>query len=163
MIIDLNEYRGDKGMTSINNVADYFLSKESMSHKKLQKICYYAYSWYLTLYDKHLFTDGGFEAWVHGPVNKRLYDRFKCYGWQSIPKINFEDDGVENEVKEFLDIIYDNFHMHTADELEAMTHAEIPWIEARNGLAKNEVGVNSIKDSVIKSFYSSLLEGAQVE
>lgn len=30
-------------------IAKWFLSKESMSPKKIQKLVYYAYSWYLTL------------------------------------------------------------------------------------------------------------------
>ena len=31
------------------DIANWFLSKESMSPKKIQKLVYYAYSWYLTL------------------------------------------------------------------------------------------------------------------
>lgn len=30
-------------------VANWFLTKESMTPKKVQKLVYYAYSWYLTL------------------------------------------------------------------------------------------------------------------
>ena len=33
---------------TVSNVAKWFLSKESMTPKKLQKIVYYAYAWFLT-------------------------------------------------------------------------------------------------------------------
>ncbi|MBU3114629.1 Panacea domain-containing protein [Clostridium lacusfryxellense] len=161
-VINFKGYTGEIDMININNIANYLLNKESMSNKKLQKICYYAYAWYLTMYDDYLFTDGGFEAWVHGPVNRELYDRFKGYGWQNIPK-NENKENLSSEIEEFVGMIYDNFYMHTADELEAMTHAERPWIDARKGLGKNETSVNRIDDNVIKAFYRSLSEGAQVE
>ena len=56
---ELYKRRGD-----IFDLADAFLSIESMTHKKLQKLCYYAKAWYLALYDENLVTEE-FEAWVH--------------------------------------------------------------------------------------------------
>ena len=59
-------------MSRLNTVAQYFLSKESMSLKKLQKLVYYAYGWTLALLNEslenmeyHLFPNR-IEAWVHG-------------------------------------------------------------------------------------------------
>ena len=64
---------------TVFDVADWFLGKDSMSPKKLQKIVYYAYAWVLTLMnesendlDIKLF-DSRIEAWVHGPVIPELY------------------------------------------------------------------------------------------
>ena len=37
---------------SIGNIADWFLSQSSMTHKKLQKLCYYLQAWSLALYKK---------------------------------------------------------------------------------------------------------------
>ncbi|WP_336507207.1 Panacea domain-containing protein [Paenibacillus larvae] len=53
--------------STVYDVAKAFLHLESMTPKKLQKLCYYAYSFYLAIYEKKLFDDN-FEAWVHGPV-----------------------------------------------------------------------------------------------
>lgn len=69
---------------TVFDIADGFLAMESVTHKKLQKLCYYAYSWYLTLYDKRLFPHT-FEAWIHGPVQPQLYQKYKHTGWQPIP------------------------------------------------------------------------------
>lgn len=45
-------------MSSVKTISELMLSFGSMSNKKIQKICYYAYSWYLTLYGSswHLFS-----------------------------------------------------------------------------------------------------------
>ena len=36
-------------MYTVNNVSDFFLSKDTISPKKLQKLVYYAYAWYIAL------------------------------------------------------------------------------------------------------------------
>ena len=69
---------GDK-YGNIFDLAHAFLSIESMTHKKLQKLCYYAKAWYLAIYDSNLIEEQ-FEAWVHGAVQPRLYQEYKAYG-----------------------------------------------------------------------------------
>ena len=47
-------------MATIFDVADWFLSKEAMTPKKLQKLCYYYKAWGLALYyyyDEDLLLD----------------------------------------------------------------------------------------------------------
>lgn len=156
-------FGGAKKMAKYNvfAIAQWFLSKEEMTHKKLQKLCYYVYAWYYTLYNEHLF-DGPFEGWIHGPVHRELYDEFKSYGWQPIV---IEQEHIELEEDDiiFLEVIYDTFGEHSADELEEMTHLEEPWIEARKGLNSNEAGYVKINDETIKSFYSNLKNDNQLE
>lgn len=163
-VIWLNEM-GEEKMRSVisdvNTIANYFLSQEPMTPKKLQKICYYAYSWYLTLFDDYLFDDGKFQAWVHGPVNPKLYDKYKVYGWREIPtKVK---PVLDNELNEFLDTIFNTFSEFTGDQLERMTHNETPWVEAREGLEPEKASNNLISDETIKIFYSRLMEKGQVE
>lgn len=148
-------------VTDIKVVADFFLSKGEMTQKKLQKMCYYAYSWYLALYDEFLFNNGKFEAWVHGPVNPELYQKYKHCGWKKISKSNAPK--LQEDLREFLDMIFDTFNSYNADELESMTHQEQPWIEARQGYQPEEPSHVTIKDCTIKNFYRKLMEDAQVE
>lgn len=147
-------------VTNVDTVANFFLSKESMTPKKLQKICYYAYAWYLTLYDKYLLDDE-FEAWVHGPVNVEIYHKYRMYGWNNIPKNQNVD--LDEDLTEFLEMIYNTFKDYDGDQLESMTHNETPWREARIGLQPEEPSNNIINDNTIKSFYSGLMEKNQVE
>lgn len=46
---------------SILDIANWFLSKEPMTHKKLQKLCYYAQAWGLALYNIRIM-DTKFKA-----------------------------------------------------------------------------------------------------
>ena len=59
-------------------LAKAFLAISPMTHKKLQKLCYYAKAWYLALYDHNLIEES-FEAWVHGAVQPTLYQAYKKY------------------------------------------------------------------------------------
>lgn len=61
----------------ITDVANWFLLKEDMSHKKIQKLCYYAEAWSETLLDAPICRNNEFQAWVHGPVNLKLWNLYK--------------------------------------------------------------------------------------
>ena len=69
---------------TVLDVAQWFLAKEPMTHKKLQKLCYYAQAWHLALLNEPLFNEN-VEAWIHGPVIPALYAKYADYGWSDIP------------------------------------------------------------------------------
>ena len=75
-------------MSSVHDVADFFINlasadQDSLTHLKLQKLCYYAQGWHLALQGKPLFA-ARLEAWAHGPVAPVLYDRFKPIRYHAI-------------------------------------------------------------------------------
>lgn len=142
-------------------IAEYFLTKESMTQKKLQKLVYYAYVWYIVSFNnnvnriKNLLFIEKPEAWVHGPVFRTLYDAYRTYGWNNIPKVdtfNFKDKGLEK----FLDSIWDIFGKYNGDELEVMTHKETPWIKARNGISAIAPSTEQINKEDIYLYYSNI-------
>ncbi|MBO5030642.1 MAG: DUF4065 domain-containing protein [Lachnospiraceae bacterium] len=139
-------------MESIYEVARYFLTKESMSHKKLQKLCYFAQAWFLANYGKPLVPNR-FEAWVHGPVCPDLYNRYRGWGWEKIPverqPVLF--DGAE--VAGFLDKVYDIYGDYTADELERITHTDEPWNKARINCAPGSYSRNPIALKDMRDYY----------
>lgn len=151
-------------VTDVKHVAEAFLSIESMTHKKLQKLSYYAYSWYRVLYGEMLFTNN-FQAWVHGPVSPTLYQEYKVYGWKEIDKIN--DFEVKNErdyhVLDFVRQVYESYGHLTGDELEYITHKETPWIEARGNLEDLEPSTNPILDENILKYFNMVRENGQQE
>ena len=61
----------EKGKYSVFDVANWFLMKGDMTHKKLQKLCYYAQAWAYALKGYRL-EDTDYQAWVHGPVSPAL-------------------------------------------------------------------------------------------
>lgn len=145
---------------TVFDVAKWYLSKASMTPKKLQKIVYYAYAWFLTLMnenenclDNRLFNNR-FEAWVHGPVCPDLYNEYKKYGYKEIPRdttcaINFSDD-----INDILNQVWDVYGGYTAGQLESISHQEVPWINARQGCAAYAICTNEISDVDIYKCYA---------
>lgn len=143
----------------IFTIAKWFLSKESMSNKKLQKMCYYAYCWCIVFLndmedsiDKSICKDG-FEAWIHGPVCRNLYNKYKSYGWNDIPMFDGKLN-LSNQVVEVLNEVWEAYGNLTATQLESLTHSEKPWIEARKGFDFNEASTQKIDVKTIYEFYS---------
>ena len=72
-----------KEKITIYTISDFFLSKRALTPKKLQKLVYYAYAWFIALNNQSaeeiesvLFEEAP-EAWVHGPVFPSLYAKYK--------------------------------------------------------------------------------------
>lgn len=148
-------------MERVDKVIDFFLSKESMSPKKLQKMLYYAYAWTLALLNEdedHLenkLFDGKFEAWVHGPVLQSVYVRYKAYGWNDIPqKADVKASDFSPEVKDVLEQVWDVYGGMNGNQLEAISHKEAPWKRARTDIPAYEASHNEISDREIFKFYN---------
>lgn len=125
-------------MESVFQVAAYILSKESMNHKKLQKLCFYSQSWYYAFENELLF-DEPFEAWIHGPVCPILYKAYKQWGSLDIPRFEkTETLELTERSKEIIDSVYAAYGKFSADILEACTHEEYPWKNARKGYESDE-------------------------
>lgn len=153
-------------MYCVEDVAEWFiLNVENVTNKKLQKLVYYAYSWYLTLFneDKNHLENRLFsvkcEAWIHGPVVPQLYSKYKKYYSNVIPvdskgEKNFE---FSEDVLDLLMQIKDVYGKYNGNQLESISHQEEPWINARKDCTPNEICSNTIDDITIFEFYSKRL------
>lgn len=139
----------------IFDLANTFLSIESMTHKKLQKLCYYAKAWYLALNDTNLIKDS-FEAWVHGAVQPDLYQKYRTYGFSPIPMF-FDSNQLPEEFISFAKEIFNSYGELSGDDLEKINHQEAPWIKARGNLKPWESCNNVISEDDMKTYYRSLI------
>lgn len=140
----------------IEQIANWFLSKESMSHKKLQKMCYYAYCWNWVLNGERLFPEQ-FQAWVHGPVCPQLYKKYRGNGWKDLPMFT-GDLIIPEEVENVLDeVMYAYGHLN-GNQLETLTHQEQPWLEAREGVGPLDASVTVLNDTTIRDYYTQMYE-----
>ncbi|MEE0136997.1 Panacea domain-containing protein [Fusobacterium ulcerans] len=137
-------------MYSIEQIADWFLTKEAMRPKKLQKICYYAQAWNLALKKKKLI-DCDFEAWVHGPVCPKLYRKYKDFGWDLIAQKEVHE--IKSEDLDILESVWETYGEYDGQQLEALTHEETPWLNARKGLGKWDSSNNKISSEDMQKFY----------
>lgn len=154
-------------MYCVENVAEWFiLNVENVTNKKLQKLVYYAYAWYLTLFneDKDNLENRLFsvkcEAWIHGPVVPQLYSKYKKYYSNVIPvDLKCEENFEFNEdVLDLLIQIKDVYGNYNGNQLESISHQEDPWINARKNCKPNEICSNTIDDITIFEFYSERLQ-----
>lgn len=144
---------GGLKMTSIFDVARFFLSKNPMSHLKLQKMCYYAQAWYLAIFGKRLF-DEDFQAWLHGPVSPALYQRYKQWGVHTISQYAGMVD-LDESTEDFLEMVYEIYGGYSGVQLEELTHSEEPWKHARDGV--EGYCTNIISDDSIAEYYKNIL------
>lgn len=155
------------GSPDVTLLSDYILDNFGpMSHLKLQKLLYYCEGYHLAYFKKPLLKVD-FEAWVHGPVCREVYDQFKG---ESVlyNDITFEKGyDTEEALKEVItsdqftvieDVLVE-LSTWTGLELENSTHKELPWIEARMGYAPSEsCNVNISKKTMLR-FYQDEING----
>lgn len=147
-------------MENITNVASWFLSQASMTHKKLQKLCYYAQAWHYTLYKRPLFCDD-IQAWVHGPVIASLYPAYADYKWNSIPQKEFDESLLSPETVELLNTVYNTYGDYSGEQLEALSHSEEPWKKTRGELKPWETCTAVIPLDEMGAYYGKIYEDAQ--
>lgn len=148
---------------TVFDVAQWFLAKESMTHKKLQKLIYYYYAWSQALLKRDVIDDCKFEAWVHGPVNRQVYTRYVNYGWTPIEKSISAPGVFTDEEIELLDSVWLTYGNKSANELSALTHQDLPWKQARGKCADGEPCYTVLDKDIMRDYYISVYEEAQGE
>ena len=148
----------DDGKYSVFDIANWFLHKAAMTHKKLQKLCYYAQAWAYALRNIRL-EDTDFQAWVHGPVSPVLYDRFKQFGYDQISLVGDYKSSIAKEDEELLEKVWETYGDHTGNALAALSHTERPWIDARVGYRPEERCAVPISPELMKEYYRSIYMG----
>lgn len=151
-------------MYSVHDIANWFLANlDEISNKKLNKLVYYAYSWYLVFFNEDMedlyerFFPNRFEAWVHGAVYPELYYKYRDYGADPIPKYTGALKRFSAESLDVLEQICDVYGRYTGDELESICCQESPWITARGDLSPYAASHSLIQDKDIFVCYASRL------
>lgn len=148
---------------SARDVAEYLIwlaaeAGDGLTNLKLQKLLYYAQAWFIVLYGRKLFEED-FEAWVHGPVIRALYGCYKEFSYSPITPSGRKPRPLPEQVVKHLKNILQTFGGFSAYQLELMTHSELPWQNARRGLAPDQSSRNIISTTDMQSFYSGMLNG----
>jgi uncharacterized phage-associated protein len=157
---------GEFRTVSVLQLSQYILSFVPSSQFKLQKLVYYTEGWHLA-YFEHPLIDEDFEAWIHGPAVRSLWDHFKGHGnyftqWYVKPeataKIRIQFQHILRPVQlELIEDVLKEYGDKSAYHLEALSHSEAPWREARNGYAPSERSEAIISKETMKKYYQSIL------
>lgn len=156
------------GILDSQYLAEYILERIGQaSHLKLQKLLYYVQALHLAYFDAPIIKDE-FEAWLHGPVSRKLYNALKD---KSIlhTEVMFNPNNVDYspadiitqnltiEQKELIDEVIDGYGVLTSLQLENLSHKEQPWKQARKGVGMSERCTNIISQESMRTFYKKRL------
>jgi uncharacterized phage-associated protein len=149
-------------------LAKFILAKlGGMPPLKLQKLVYYVEAWHLAIFKESIILDR-FRAWVHGPVSLKILHVFKSSASPVFNDVTVSARSARRVVAEVeavlkpeqLDLIKDVLKEYgglSAYELEALTHSELPWREARTGIASDEPSNAVISKATMQKFYRNRL------
>jgi uncharacterized phage-associated protein len=152
---------------NIHDVADYVITKldegdVGLNLLKLQKLLYYIQGWHLGLKGEALFA-GKFQAWIHGPVNRQIYDRFTdthmMYAQLTGADVrhDFDFGSLSKAARGHIDEVLEAYAALSGTQLEDMTHDESPWIKARGKKKPSERCENELDEALMAEHFRSEL------
>jgi len=164
--LDIRLTKGNAVM-NINDACDYIIHKviasgETISNLKLQKLLYYVQAWNLVFEDRPLF-DGKFQAWVHGPVSRNIYNRFAdtktLYSDITVHDVQptFSPASLDESEIGHIDRVLSVYAKFTGAQLEELTHKEDPWVQARDGYEPFERCEKELDEGIMKHYYQQRL------
>ena len=119
------------------DVSSYFI-KQGVTPLKLQKLIYYSQVWYFVKFNKILFRDK-IKAWILGPVVYDVWDNFKYMKRSStIPASRTKIIDFDSEISAHLFDVWKSYGHLSGSNLVDLTHDDLPWILARQGLLKDQ-------------------------
>ena len=110
------------------NDFNYEEQGEIMSNMKLQKLLYYYQGFHLAFFNKPAFDDE-LHAWQYGPVVPEVYYSFANKGASiiNIDDFNENHEDFNDQQKQLLHVILDNYGQLNAITLMNLSHQEFPW------------------------------------
>ncbi len=141
----------------IDLVINYILSQCSdITNMALQKTLYYAQGFCYAFHHSFLFAEDC-EAWVHGPVYREVYSRYRNYCFDPIDRVNaFDFSSLTGEEVLLLDNIIRHVCCYSGKTLEYFTHTETPWVSARLGISPEVSSDRIISKQAIGEYFTSV-------
>ena len=144
----------------------------TVSPLKLQKLLYYVQSWYMVFNGRQntLFAQAP-QAWVNGPVYPEIYYQYRDKVSNMCDHLTAKDFDTEDvnatlaelamklqltaDETELLDSIVMLYGSKSQNGLIFLTHAEQPWVEAREGLAPYQRSEKEISLDTMHDYYKA--------
>ncbi len=155
-----------KASINVQDVCDYVIrsmneADEQPSVLKVQKLLYYCQAWHMAIHKTPLFT-GDFQAWVRGPVNREVYDRFNGKTMfeplgESDIRPEFAHAAISEDARKLMDQVLETYGKYSDTQLAELTHRERPWTEARGGLPPQARCEKAISPRTMQETYAARL------
>lgn len=143
----------------IDVVVNYLVDKcEDITPLALQKLLYYVQGFYYAFINKFIFEENC-EAWVHGPVYRDIYFRYREYRFDSISVSETADDvNLTVSEKTIIDSVIKHLSCYSGKVLESFTHAETPWLATRGDLPASISTDRKIDKKLIADYFTAVKE-----
>ncbi len=140
-------------MMHTKELASYFLSRAPMRINRLQIMCYYAQGISIKMNSNKL-ANLNFEAWVMGPISRKIRDLFNFSSQRLIPMVNISEEEREKFYSEndlwILDHVFSKLSVLSDDELIALVKSDQAWLNTRQNLHEWEPSTRIIIDENMK-------------
>lgn len=146
-------------ISKIDVVVNYLLDKcEDITPLALQKLLYYVQGFYYAFINQFIFEDNC-EAWVHGPVFRDIYFKYREYRFDSIniPE-TVDDSNLTVSEKAIIDSVIKHLSCYSGKVLEAFTHMETPWLVTRGDLPASISTDRKIDKKLIAGYFTAVKE-----
>ena len=156
-VLECERLRSHK--TKIEAVALYMIqSCYEITNMSLQKLLYYFKAFGYIFLAKDLL-DEECEAWIYGPVFPSIYEKYKKFGKEviqaEIAEIDYENL-LNNEERMVCDFVLQCFGIYNGGVLRELTHCEMPWKLAREGLGDMQPCANVISNESIFNYFMNM-------
>jgi len=143
--------------SKIDSVIHYLLTQcEDVTPMALQKALYYVQGFFYAFYKSFLFSEDC-EAWVHGPVYRDIYFRYRDYCYDPIEKVEAHDalTFTAGEIAVF-DSVLNSLCCYSGKVLERFTHVETPWLATRGNLSATATSNRVISKKLIGEYFEAV-------
>ncbi|MGL5978322.1 MAG: type II toxin-antitoxin system antitoxin SocA domain-containing protein [Erysipelotrichaceae bacterium] len=143
----------------IDLAVEYLVSEcEDITPLALQKALYYIQGFYYAFYNKFLFPEEC-QAWMHGPVYRDIYFRYRDYKFNPIEcNTKVDDKNVTASERAIFESVAKHICCYSGKVLELFTHSESPWLSARGQLSEIESSDRVIPKENIGKYFESVKE-----
>lgn len=143
----------------IDLAIEFLLNRcEDITPLALQKALYYVQGFYYAFYKTFIFSEDC-QAWVHGPVYRDIYFRYRDYKFDPIDcNYEIDDTVLSSSEKAIFESVAKNICCYSGKVLEKFTHSETPWLSTRGGLLGTDPSDRVIAKEDIGSYFDSVKE-----
>lgn len=135
------------------DIANYLIGY-SHEHKipidnfRLQKYLFYAQGWHLAVSDEKLFDDK-FQAWIHGPVVRKIYDIFSSFKSKNIDRSPAVFEPPIDMIAFLKKFVIDKYFHLDSSVLYKMVHDEDAYKSARGNLPEDARSNEELDEEVM--------------
>ncbi|SUP41011.1 Panacea domain-containing protein [Veillonella criceti] len=133
----------------------------------LQKALYYVQGFSFVFFKQAIFNEDC-EAWVHGPVYREIYTKYKTYAYNPIDEMDNNNFAFDKKLITELEFsliksIVTYICCYSGAILEKFTHLEAPWIITRGKLTSTELSSEIISKNEIEKYFLQIKEEYNIE